>query len=82
MQSLYKMHSKVKNDADKSQADLERNKATPLPTGRSVQMLKRNDETKEAYNATVKYSYAGTRDTKCWVWSPAEDAEDHIRDLK
>ncbi len=100
---------RFKGEADKAQAELEKNHATPLPTGkvnkeqkkaifdqgllndvatcywikgRSAQLLKRNDEAREAYNATIRYSYARTWDPKGWFWSPAEDASDRVQDLK
>jgi hypothetical protein len=50
--------------------------------GRSAQLLKRNDEAKEAYNATIKYSYARSWDPRGWFWSPTEDAADRLQDLK
>lgn len=50
--------------------------------GRSAQLLKRNDDAREAYNATIKYSYARTWDPKGWFWSPAEDASDRLQDLR
>lgn len=50
--------------------------------GRSAQLLHRNEEAKQAYNAVLKYSYARTWDPKGWFWSPAEDASDRLQDLK
>ena len=50
--------------------------------GRSAQLLHRNDEAREAYNATINYSYARTWDKRGWFWSPAEDASDRLQDLK
>lgn len=50
--------------------------------GRSAQLLKRNDVAREAYKATIRYSYARTWDAKGWFWSPAEDASDRLQDLK
>lgn len=50
--------------------------------GRSAQILHRNGEALEAYNAAVKLSYGRTWDPRGWFWSPAEDAKDRLLDLK
>lgn len=50
--------------------------------GRSAQLLHRNDAAREAYSATMRYSYARTWDPRGWFWSPAEDAADRLQDLK
>ena len=50
--------------------------------GRSAQKLQRTAQAKEAYQSTVKYSYARTWDPNGWFWSPTEDATDRLKDLK
>jgi hypothetical protein len=50
--------------------------------GRSAQLLHRNDEAREAYNAAAKLSYGRTWDPRGWFWSPAEDSKDRLLDLK
>jgi tetratricopeptide (TPR) repeat protein len=50
--------------------------------GRSAQKLQRITQAREAYQSTVKYSYARTWDPQGWFWSPAEDAADRLKDLK
>lgn len=49
---------------------------------RSAQLLHRNGEAREAYNAAVSLSYGRAWDPRGWFWSPAEDAKDRLLDLK
>jgi hypothetical protein len=50
--------------------------------GRSAQILHRNGEAVEAYNAAAKLSYGRAWDPRGWFWSPAEDSRDRLLDLK
>jgi len=48
----------------------------------SAQILGKNDEARQAYQAAAKYTYARTYDKKQKLfWSPADDAADRIKDI-
>ncbi len=51
-------------------------------TARSMQKLGRPDEARAAYNKTLEYPHARIWDEKGFFWSPAEDAQDRLKDLQ
>jgi hypothetical protein len=50
--------------------------------GRSAQLLQRKDEARSAYGEVLKYPHARVWDARGWFWSPAQDAEDRLKDLQ
>lgn len=49
---------------------------------RSAQTLGQTDEARSAYNRVLEFPHARVWDPKGWFWSPAEDAQDRLMDLR
>jgi len=50
--------------------------------GRSAENLERIEEAKQAYQATLRYTYARCWDPKGWFWAPSEAASDRLSQLQ